>query len=394
MVIVPGTVAYRVIINRILSFKYRQLLLSRRRQWIWFIVCLLGVLLWLLLDGILEIIHCVQIRLKQDDVAFRDVVGPQDPQTGCQNGPDLGNRPEDRLQRGEKCDEEDPDDEIAEDGKCDAPGDVVRLTHRLDHEGAEQTDQGQAAVVAVHEGEGDPGPRVTHQQHLRGQGHVVGRGIVGSQAKVEEAKQALGEEAQGDEEPGPALGHPAQEGGGTAREFRHQRDLQGLDEEGGEATIEAEGVDHLLDRAKLVTGLPYVEAAAERQQQEREQGKEAPFAPRNLHEGGVEVLVEERCCPAAQGGGQGHQQQQRDCQRLVPEQVPVAAVVAACAAGGRPLVLRAAGAAGAVCGGAARTPSPPCPKGSADFSTRFPFPKKNHRNIPEFHHTPLSYSSR
>lgn len=302
------------------------------------------------------------MRLKQDDVAFRDIVGPQDPQTGCQNGRDLGNGPEDRLQRGKKSDEEDPDDEVAEGGERDAPGDVVRLARRLDHEGAEETARGQAGVVAVHEGEGEPGPRVTHQQDLRGQGRVVRRGIVGSQAKVEEAEQALGEEAQGNEEPGPALRHPAQEGGGTAREFRHQGDLQGLDEEGREATVEAEGVDYLLDRTKVVTGLPYVQAAAEGQQQEREQGKEAPCAPRNLHEGGVEVPVEEPCCPAGQGGGEGHQQQQGGGERLVPEQVPVAAVAAARAADGRPLVLRAAGAAGAVCRGAAGTPSPPCPR--------------------------------
>lgn len=108
--------------------------------------------------------------------------------------------------------------------------------------------------------------------------------------KIAETEQALGEEAQGDEEPGPSVGHPVQEGGGTARELCHKGDLKGFDEEGRETTIEAQGIGYLLAHTKDVAGLPYIEAAAETQQGECEQGEEVQFASRSLHEGSLKVL--------------------------------------------------------------------------------------------------------
>lgn len=248
------------------------------------------VLLWLLFGGVLEIIYRVQIGLKQDDVAFRDIVGRQDTQTSWQNGTNLSNRPEDCLQRDKSSNKEDPDDEIDEHGKRDPPGNIVLLTRSLYHESAQEADKGQEAVVAVHQSKGKPGLGVTHKQNFGGQWLVVRHHIVRAQVKIAETEQALGEEAQGDEEPGPSVGHPVQEGGGTAREFCHKGDLKGFDEEGRETTIEAQGIDYLLAHTKVVAGLSYIEAAAETQQRECEQGKEVQFASRSLHEGSLKVL--------------------------------------------------------------------------------------------------------
>lgn len=332
--------------------KYRQLLL--RLQWVWFIVWSLGVFLSLLFDGILEIIHGVQVRLEQDDVALRDVVGPQDTQGEHQDGTDLCNSPENCLQGGKNSDEEDPDDEVDEEGKRDPPGDVVLLIRRIHHEGAEEADDGQAAVVAMHQGKGQPGPGVTHQQNLAAQRLVVGPQAVRAQVEVGETEQALGEEAQGDDEPGPPLRHPGQESGGPAREFGQEGDLEGLGEEGGEAGVEAQGVDNLLRRTEPVAGLPDVEAGAEAQQRERGQGEEVPIASRSLHDGRLEVLKKEHRCQARQAKGDGRQRQQGDGERLVPEEVPLAAVVTLRAPHGGPLMLQAGGAGGAVCKVAAR----------------------------------------
>lgn len=142
----------------------------------------------------------------------------------------------------------------------------------------------------MHQSKGKPGLGVTQEHHFGGQRLVVSHQVVRAQVKVPKAEQALGEQAQGNEEPCPPLGHPVQEGGGTVRELCHKGDLKGLDEEGGEASTEAQGVDHGLDHTDVVAGLPYVETAAETQQQEREQGKEAQFASRGLHKGSLEVL--------------------------------------------------------------------------------------------------------
>ena len=108
--------------------------------------------------------------------------------------------------------------------------------------------------------------------------------------QIAETEEALGEEAQGNKEPGPPLGHPGQAGGGTVGELCHQGDLEGLDEEGREATVEAQGVDYLLDYTKVVTGLSYIETAAETQQQECQQGEEVQFASGSLHEGSLQAL--------------------------------------------------------------------------------------------------------
>lgn len=303
----------------------------------------------LLVSEVLEIILRVQIGPKHHDVALGDEVAHQDPQSGGQDGANLSDSPEDRPQRGKNHDEEDPDDETDEGGKGDAPGHVVPLAGGLHHEGAEEAGEGQAAVVAMQEGKGSPGLGATHQQRLAGQGLVVGHQEIGAQLEVAEAERALGEEGRGHQEPGPAVGHPGQEPGGTAGELCHQGDLQGLGEEGGEAAIEAQGVGELLHPAQPVTGLAHVQAAAEAQQHQGEQGKEAPATPSHLHQRGLQVLQEDQCCPTGQGRAEGHQCHQGHGQGLVPEQEPLAAVVALRAAGRGPLVLRARGAAGAVC---------------------------------------------
>lgn len=142
----------------------------------------------------------------------------------------------------------------------------------------------------MHQSKGKPGLCVTHEHNFGGQRLVVNHQVVRAQVKVAKAEQALGEQAQGNKEPGPPLGHPVQEGGGTVRELCHKGDLKGLDEEGGETTAEAQGEGYGLDHTDVAAGLPYVETAAETQQQECEQGKEAQFASRGLHKGSLKVL--------------------------------------------------------------------------------------------------------
>lgn len=327
--------------------KYSQLLM--RLQWIWFVACLLRVSLRLLFGGVLEIILSVQIGLQQEDVAFGDVVRPHNTQTDHQNGTDLNHRHEDCPQSGEDGNEEDPDDEIDEDGERDPPGHVVLLPRALYHERAQEADEGQAPVVAMHQGKGRPGCGATHEQNLRGQRAVVRQHVVRAQVQVAEAEEALGEEAQGYKEPGPARCHPTQGSAGTAGELCEQDDLQGLDEESGEAGIEAQGTDNLLHHAEVVSGLPYEETGAEAHQRECKQGKEVQVAPSSLHKGGVEVLNEEHRCQTDEGYDDGHGYQQAGRERLVPTEVSLAAVVALRAPGRRPLVLQAGSAGGAVC---------------------------------------------
>lgn len=81
------------------------------------------------------------MRLKQDDVAFWGVVGHQDIQTGYQNGTNLNHRSEHCLECDKYSNEEDRDDEIDEEGKCDPSGKIVLVPRGLDHERAQEADR-------------------------------------------------------------------------------------------------------------------------------------------------------------------------------------------------------------------------------------------------------------
>lgn len=141
---------------------------------------LLPAHLCLLLSEVLAIILRVQIRPEHQDVTLGQKVTSQNAQAGGQDGANLRDRPEHRPERGKNRQEENPDDQTDEGGKGDAPGHVVPPAWGLHHEGAQEADKGQAAVVTVQEGKSSPGPGATHQQHLAGQGFVVNNQLIGA----------------------------------------------------------------------------------------------------------------------------------------------------------------------------------------------------------------------